>query len=232
MKKKYKHLFFDLDNTLWDFDTNALVSLEEVFVTFRLNKYFDDFSQFFQLYSVKNKELWELYPKGLISRKQLNLERFLYPLTQVGCSDEELALQISDAFLSISPTKTLLLPYALEVLEYLKPFYQIHIISNGFSKVQQIKINACGLSHYIVNIYLSETVGYHKPDRRIFEYAIKSSNAKKKESVMIGDNFQADIVGAKNFGIDQIYLNSNPTVALPFSPTYQISCLRELKELL
>lgn len=232
MKKKYKHLFFDLDNTLWNLDINARISLEEVYLKYALDKYFKNFEHFFDLYTIKNKELWELYPQGLVTRKELNLGRFLYPLQQVGYANEDLATSISDDFLRICPTKTNLLPHTIEMLEYLKPSYNIHIISNGFSKVQQVKVKACGISDYIINMYLSEAVGYHKPDKRIFEYAIKSSNAKKKESIMIGDNFQADIVGAKNFGIDQIYLYEDKTVDLPFEPTFRIKSLKEIKEIL
>jgi putative hydrolase of the HAD superfamily len=232
MKKKYKHLFFDLDNTLWDLDINARISLEEVFAKHNLAQYFDHFDHFFDLYTIRNNELWELYPKGLVTRKQLNLGRFLYPLEQVGHNDEELANKLSDDFLAICPTKTNLLPHTIEILNYLKPNYNIHIISNGFSKMQYAKIKACGLSDYIINMYSSEAIGYHKPDKRIFEYAIKSSNALKKQSIMIGDNFQADIVGAKNFGLDQIYLSSDKSVILPFEPTYRISSLAEIKTIL
>jgi putative hydrolase of the HAD superfamily len=99
--------------------------------------------------------------------------------------------------------------------------------------VQQVKIKACGLDKYIVNMYLSDQIGYHKPDRRIFEYAVKSSNARKKESLMIGDNFQADIIGAKNFGIDQMYFtNSIERKPLLFEPTYVVSSLKEIMNIL
>jgi putative hydrolase of the HAD superfamily len=225
-------LFFDLDNTLWDFNGNAFESLKEVFIFHKLEKYFDDFEHFWKLYKYRNEQLWELYPQGLITRKQLNLERFLYPLSQVGNHNEDLAIEISDDYLEICPSKTTLMPYAEEILEYLKPNYKIHLITNGFSKVQYTKIKSSGLEKYINNTFLSEAVGYHKPDRRIFEHAVKSSNAKKNESLMIGDNFRADIAGAKNFGIDQSYYSSEPDQTLPFLPTYQISSLIELKDIL
>ncbi len=225
-------MFFDLDNTLWDFESNALVSLQEVFGKHNLNRFFSDFDHFYQLYTFRNQQLWELYPQGLITRKQLNLERFLYPLSQMGNNDEEFALLLSDDYLEICPTKTNLMPYAIELLDYLKPHYNIHIISNGFSKVQKVKIQTSGIDRYIDNMYLSEAIGFHKPDRRIFEYAVKSSNAKKTESIMIGDNFDADIVGAKNFGMHQVYFHSEKNTELPFEPTYFIQSLEEIRYIL
>jgi putative hydrolase of the HAD superfamily len=232
VRRKYKHLFFDLDNTLWDFEGNALVALQEVFVMHNLHRFFNDFDHFHQLYTYRNRQLWEMYPQGLITRKQLDLERFLYPLSQAGEHNEALAIQLSNDYLRICPIKTKLMPHAIELLAYLKPNYKIYIISNGFSSVQKIKIQACGIVEYIDNLYLSEMVGYHKPDKRIFDYAVKSSNAKKSESIMIGDNFDADIAGAKNAGIHQIYFNPRGNTSLSFSPTYTIESLEEIKAIL
>jgi putative hydrolase of the HAD superfamily len=149
MKQKYKHLFFDLDNTLWD-------------------------------------------------------------------------------------NQNELLPHCIEVLEYLKPKYNICAISNGAWREQSLKITANGLDRHINNVYFSERVGCAKPDRRIFEHAAKSNNARKAECLMIGDNFQTDIAGAKNFGIDQLYIpcEREDTGNLAFVPTYLINSLIELKNIL
>ena len=232
MKKKYKHLFFDFDDTLWDLKKNSYAALREVFDKYDLNKLFDDFDQFYTLYTANNKRLWELYPKGLITKKELNQERFLNPLSQAGCDDAELADHINEDYIEICPTKTALKPHAVELLEYLKPAYKIHILSNGFTKVQHIKIQSCGIGIYFDNLYFSEIIGCHKPDKRIFEYAVKSSNARKSESIMIGDNFDADITGARNAGIHQIYVAPGETLNLPFAPTYIVQSLLEIKNIL
>ena len=232
MKKKYRHIFFDFDNTLWDFESNSKEALNEVFEKYCLDNFFVDFEQFYSFYVPKNRELWELYPRGLITRKQLDLERFLHPLLQVGHHDEELAIRLSNDYLEICPTKTNLMPHAVELLQYLEADYNSYIITNGLSAMQEIKIKSCGIGKYIKKIFLSENIGYYKPDRRIFEYALKSSNAKKNESIMIGDNFNADIVGAKNIGMHQIYLNPDKTETLPFLPTYNVQSLAEIKNIL
>ena len=232
MKKKYKYLFFDFDDTLWDLTKNSYVALCEVFDKYKLSKFFSDFDQFYTLYTTNNERLWELYPKGLITKKELNRERFLNPLSQAGCNDEELACRISEDYIEICPTKTNLKPHAIELLEYLKPNYNIHIITNGFVKTQQKKMQSCGIGSYFDNVYFSEIIGCHKPDKRIFEYAVKSSNARKSESIMIGDNFDADIAGAKNADIHQIYVAPDEMPNLPFSPTYVVQSLLEIKNIL
>ncbi len=232
MRKSYRHLFFDFDDTLWDFESNSKVALNEVFDNYRLSRFFVDFKQFYDFYVPKNKELWKLYPLGLISRKQLDLERFLYPLSQVGLHDEELAICLSKDYLAICPTKTNLMPHALKLLQYLESDYNMYILSNGLAAIQEVKIKSCGIGKYFKKIFLSDNIGYYKPDRRIFEYALKSVNARKNESIMIGDNFATDIAGAKNTGMHQIYLTSNQTETLPFLPTYMVQSLAEIKEIL
>jgi putative hydrolase of the HAD superfamily len=231
MRKKYKHLFFDLDDTLWDLEKNSFVALCEIFDKYELTR-FANFDQFYALYTTNNKHLWELYTKEAITRKQLNHERFLTPLSQVGCHDEELISGINDDYMEICPTKPNLKPHAIELLDYLKPNYNMHIISNGFSKTQQIKMQSSGIIHYFDNMYFSEIIGCHKPGKRIFEHAVKSSNARKTESIMVGDNFEADIVGAKDFGIHQIYVNPDKIPTLPFVPTYVVQSLLEIKNIL
>lgn len=208
----YKHVFIDLDDTLWDFHANAKLSLQEVYEYRKLNQYFDSFDQFFKIYAKRNLELWELYGKGVISKEFLMVERFRHPLAFVGIDNDELAIQIGDQFLDILPTKTILIPFAKELLDYLYPKYPLTIISNGFVEVQYKKLRSANLEHYFTHVVLSEAAKALKPDKRIFEYALKLNNAIAAETIMIGDSYEADIRGAQNAGIDQIFFN--PTMNL------------------
>lgn len=208
----YKHVFIDLDDTLWDFHANAKLSLQEVYEYRKLNQYFDSFDQFFKIYAKRNLELWELYGKGVISKEFLMVERFRHPLAFVGIDNDELAIQIGDQFLDILPTKTILIPFAKELLDYLYPKYPLTIISNGFVEVQYKKLRSANLEHYFTHVVLSEAAKALKPDKRIFEYALQLNNAIAAETIMIGDSYEADIRGAQNAGIDQIFFN--PTMNL------------------
>ena len=233
MKTKYKHLFFDLDNTLWSFDKNSKETLRELFVGYNLDLYFSSFEEFYVSYKKKNEELWVLYGGGKIDKQFLNVERFEAIFREAGLPILSQAATMADDYLQLVKTKTHLMPFTLHVLDYLREKgYQMHIISNGFSEVQYFKINNSGLKPYFASIYLSETVKKHKPDKLFFDYAIKSSNARKTESLVIGDNWQADIFGGRNAGIDQAFYNISNEKEMPFAPTYEITSLEELKLIL
>ena len=140
LKGKYKHLFFDLDHTLWDFDSNSVDTLVELFDAYQFDRFFDSFETFHRDYEKHNAQLWNLYRQGKIKKEELNFERFHRPLSTAGCNDQELASSFGKDYLTISPTKTALLPFAKDALNYLKENYKLYIISNGFSEVQQRKI--------------------------------------------------------------------------------------------
>ena len=225
----YKHIFIDLDDTLWDFHANAKASLHEMFDDRKLGQYFNDFEQFFKIYAKRNLELWELYGKGEISKDFLMIERFRHPLVKMGVNNDKLAEQIGIQFLEILPTKTILLPYAIELLDYLQPKYSLTLISNGFVEVQYKKLRSTNLEHYFTHIVLSEAAGALKPDKRIFEYALQLNNATAAETIMIGDSYAADIVGAQNAGIDQIFLHpTHETTEKPKPCTYLVKGLKEV----
>jgi len=228
----YKYVFIDLDDTLWDFHANAKESLIEVFEERKLGNYFDNFDQFFSIYAKRNLELWELYGKGEVTKEYLQLERFRHPLVQVGVDNDELAEQIGTQFLDILPTKTILLPFAKELLDYLQPKYPLTIVSNGFVEVQYKKLRSTNLEHYFVHTVLSEAAGALKPDKRIFEYALRLNAAKATETIMIGDSYEADITGARNAGIDQVFLDLGHTKAREISATYHIKSLKEIFDIL
>ena len=206
--KKYKFLFIDLDDTLWDFHKNAKLSLNDVFTQQNLHERFADFDAFYEIYSKRNIELWTQYGQGLITKEFLSTERFLYPLRKVGINDAELATGMNAQFLDILATKTELMPYSLELLELLlKKQIPVTLISNGFTEVQHRKLRNANIEHYFTHVVLSEMVGALKPSPEIFEYALKLNNAQKEDVLMVGDSFEADIEGAIASGIDAAYYN-------------------------
>lgn len=224
----YKHIFIDLDDTIWDFHANAKSALHEVYEQKKLGRYFDDFDQYFSLYAKQNVVLWDQYSKGKISKEQLSLERFLHPLTHVGVHDTELALNIGSEYLEILPTRTELIPYAKELLEYLHQKYTLTIVSNGFIEVQYKKLHSAGIEKYFSHVVLSEHAKALKPDRKIFEYALQLNNATARETIMIGDSYEADIIGAQNAGIDQVYLDLSGNNTQYKPANYTIKQLDEL----
>lgn len=230
---KYRSLFIDLDDTLWDTNANMKASLEELYDCYELHKWFDSFQHFNSIYQPYNQGLWHRYHHGEIQKEYLTAERFRYPLSQVGvelCTED--ALKMNEAFLVNTTLKTKLVPNAIELLDHLKPHYNLYILSNGFQEVQYKKIKNSGLDTYFDKVLLSDDIGYNKPHQKIYEYALKSTNSKKEESVMIGDNFDTDITGARNFRMDQIYFRNGDTYAMTFKPTYIVDSLLEIKEIL
>jgi len=229
----YKFVFIDLDDTLWDFHANAKSSLQEIYERRNLGRYFDSFDQYFKFYAVRNLELWEQYGKGTISKEALSLERFRHPLIQVGVDNSTLAKEIGDEYLELLPTRTSLIPYAKELLEYLYPKYPLTIVSNGFVEVQYKKLKSCLIEQYFSHVVLSEAAQALKPDKRIFEYALQLNNATASETIMIGDSYEADIVGAQNAGIDQIYFNPTLKQIEKDKPaTYFVKSLEEIIKLI
>ena len=205
--KQYKHLFFDLDRTLWDFERNSEITLRQIFDQRNLNSIFPDFDHFIKTYKVHNEHLWDLYKERKIKKDELRNKRFLLTLQDFGVNNTKLAEKIGDDYVDISPTQTILFPDTKTVLDYLKEKYELHIITNGFVEVQYKKLRNCGLEPYFKRVTTSEEAKASKPKKEIFQVALKSVNAKKTESLMIGDDLQNDILGAKKFGIDQVYFN-------------------------
>ena len=229
----YKYVFIDLDDTLWDFHANAKSSLHEIYEQKNLGQFFDSFEQYFNLYAKRNIELWEEYGKGTISKAELSLERFQHPLIQVGVDNAPLAKQIGDEYLALLPSRTMLVPYAMELLDYLAPKYPLTIVSNGFVEVQYKKLHSCNIGHYFAHVVLSEAAQALKPDKRIFEYALQLNNATASETIMIGDSYEADIVGARNANINQIYFQPKPNaVDKDRVATYQVKSLKEIMNIL
>jgi putative hydrolase of the HAD superfamily len=175
--------------------------------------------------------LWERYRRGEMTKDILRTKRFRMSLARFGIADEELAEKIGRDYLDISPTKTLLVPHAREILDYLQAGYQLHIITNGFLTTQQIKLKNCRLEQYFQSLTTSEVVGHNKPRPEIFHQALTGVNARKKESLMIGDDLEVDILGARKYGIDQVFLNRDNIVHND-PVTYERTSLHVLKDIL
>ncbi len=230
---KYKHIFFDLDHTLWDFDTNAKETLTELYEIYNLKELIaSPFEDFYKTYLHHNAILWDRYHKGFITSEDLKWKRMWRTLIEFKVGDELLAKEMGAKFLEILPTKNLLFDYAIEVLEYLlNKGYVLHLITNGFEKTQWSKLNNSNIAKYFTHVITSEMSGSVKPAKEIFEYALKKTGANLHESIMIGDNLDADIQGAVNAGMDSIFVNHINAVAT-ILPTYTIYHLKELESIL
>ncbi len=229
----YKHLFFDLDRTLWDFDLNNLETFLEMCRYFKLSeKGIDDPNLFYNIYQKINVALWESYKKGEITKERLNFSRFFHSLNVYNIADNELAAQMAEWYIRESPLKTHLYPGTLETLEQLFPKYEMHIVTNGFEEVQFTKIENSGLKEYFRSIITSEMAGYKKPDKRFFDYALKETGARPEESIIIGDDPEADIMGAHQIGMDQIWVKHKPVKPETTKPTFAVNKLQEILEIL
>lgn len=226
-----KNIFFDLDDTLWAFSENARDTFEEMYFKYELDVAFESFDHFYTLYQDRNVELWKLYGDGKITKQELNEERFYYPLKAVGMERQELAHAYSKDFFSVIPTRKKLMPYAKEILEYLAPSYNLYILSNGFRELQSEKMRSAGIDGYFQKIILSEDLGVMKPYPEIFHFALSVTQSQLTDSVMIGDSWEADMVGARGVGMRHIYYNATGREDLPFRPTHEIRSLQELEQL-
>ena len=230
---KYRHLFFDLDHTLWDFDTNAKQSLGELYIFFDLeSKLVSPFELFYTTYLQHNTVLWDYYEKGCISSEDLKWKRMSRTLLDFRIGDEALAKEMSAKFLEVLPTKKKVFDYTFEILDYLTiKGYSIHIITNGFEKTQWSKLHHSNLAKYFTHVITSEVSNSMKPQKEIFEYALKKTSGNLGECIMIGDNPNADIQGALNAGMDNIFVN-HINADCTFNPTHTIYHLKELETIL
>ena len=228
---KYEHLFFDLDHTLYDFEANSIETLNELFVTHHLSELISSKDAFIGAYQLINKELWALYHQKKIDKTVLRNNRFSLALEAFDIIDLRLADKLADEYLQISPYKGKLFPDAHKVLAYLKDKYTLHLITNGFKEVQKIKIESSKLGQYFANLFISEDIGFVKPDAGIFYHAVGKANTSIHKSLMIGDSYEADILGAAGVGMDTVLFNPEKMVS-DFKTTYEINQLKELMEFL
>jgi putative hydrolase of the HAD superfamily len=206
--KNRKHLFFDLDDTLWDLEKNARTVLMNLFEDFELeNKLNSDFENFYEKYKKISHGLWRDYSKKQIDKESLRKTRFILTFKEFGHDDFKTSTLVNEQFLQHAPRGKHLKENCIEVLDYLQKDYTLHMITNGFKEVQQIKVDGCGLRNYFSNIVISEEHQLLKPDEKIFRLAESLANADPSQCVMIGDNFDCDVMGAKSAGWEAIYFS-------------------------
>jgi putative hydrolase of the HAD superfamily len=230
---KYNHVFFDLDRTIWDFEKNSEETIFELLNEFGLSKKGKiTEADFIKTYKTINQGLWVDYRSGKISKTELRKSRFYLSMLKYGLDEAELALRFNDAYVSRCSSKTHLLPHSREILHYLSKSYILHIITNGFKEAQHLKLEKSGIRPYFNEVIIGDEVGINKPDPRIFHFAFESSTADPNESIMIGDDYEADIIGAKEVGMDQIFLNAAKDSTENKIATYTVSHLEELRRIL
>lgn len=230
--KQYKHIFFDLDRTLWDFDAAAEVAFERIYDQYRLKDLgIPNAHEFHLVYHPLNEKLWELYRANLITKDDLNRTRFLKPLEHYGIHDVALADHLSEDYVYWSPRIVRLVPGTMELLDYLAPKYHLHLITNGFEEVQHTKLSGSGMEPYFETLTVSEEVGVKKPNPEIFQYALQKAHAAAEESLMIGDEMAVDIDGARAAGIDQIFFNAKGE-NIEGERTYEVRTLLEIKNII
>ena len=230
--QRYKNLFIDLDDTIYDFSGASRESFRETYDLLHYERYFDSFEHYLSLYEPYNLELWRIYGEGKITKEELNRRRYSHPLECVGVNDRQLADTFCREALGRIPTKGPLMPGAMEILEYLRPKYNMYILSNGFKELQSRKMRTAGIDGYFDALILSEDIGVNKPNRELYEYALAKTGSKLSESLMIGDMFDTDIVGAANIGMEQMYYNPKEKKSHAFTPTYEVTHLLQIKEIL
>jgi len=225
-KQNLEHIFFDMDDTIWDFEKNSEQILSKLFDEHGLqNKLQNDFYTYFTAYKRKNGELWQMYNNKKITKDELRKRRFHETFLEFGYDNFDLSYFVSESYIKLSPYGTVLKKGARELLETLSVNYKLHVITNGFKEVQHIKLKQCDLQKYFDNIIISEDIGHNKPNLEIFKEAERQGNTTKEACLMIGDNFEADIIGAKNAGWQAIWYN--PQKNKRFQST-QVHCLTEI----
>jgi len=228
----YANVFFDLDHTLWDYESNSAETLLELYAGYDLlSKGISSTSEFLQQFRKVNFELWALYDAGSIESSVIREERFQQILKHFSVTDKKLTDDLSHDYLAMCPRKANLMPHALEVLDYLSARYKLSVITNGFEEIQHVKLTSSKILKYFDHIITSQKAGHRKPSREIFECALRHNDIQCHQAIMIGDNLVADVGGARSASIDNVFYNYEKIVHSQ-SPDFEIKCLRELQLIL
>jgi len=225
-----KHIFFDLDHTLWDFDKNSHQALVDIFAELELGKSIKSFDRFLKKYKEINQRYWNLYRQNKVTKEQVRDGRFKDVLAFFKIEDvQEMGNKMSELYITTSPFKTNLFPNTHEVLTKLKSKYKLHIITNGFVEVQHVKLRESNLKQYFDVVVCSEETGHKKPHKDVFNLAMQLADATPNESVMIGDSYEADVIGGLKAGMKAIWFN--PENQYSKKELVQVKCLSELSTL-
>ena len=222
-----KHIFFDLDHTLWDFDKNSKLTFKQIIEEQNIKLNIDDF---LKVYLPINLKYWKLYRDEKVSKTTLRYNRLKDTFDALNYKvSDDLIITISDDYIKYLPNYNHLFEGAVEVLEYLKLKYELHIITNGFEEIQSLKMQKSGIDTYFKEVITSESVGVKKPNPKVFEYALMKAKTIAKEAIMIGDSYEADVLGALNSGMLAIHFTNETK---PQSGVLNIQSLIELKQYL
>jgi putative hydrolase of the HAD superfamily len=202
----FSTIFFDLDETIWDYQANAEDTIIELFYSYQLERYFS-LEPFKQEFFRTNGELWALFDEGKIGKTDIRTKRFAITLQRLGVDDKTISNGLQESFMEQCPQKSKVFPNADRIIDKLSQRYDLHIITNGFEDIQHRKLASSGLEHYFGSIVTSERAGAHKPERKIFEFAMNLTDASAESSIMIGDNLVADVGGALGAGMQAVYFN-------------------------
>jgi putative hydrolase of the HAD superfamily len=227
MFRHKRHLFFDLDHTLWDYETSSTETLKEIWSAYRLADKDVPLENFLQQFSEVNDGLWKQLHAGEITKDVIRKERFPTILSRLSINNYQLATEIQDVYINTCPTKSYLIEGAMDLLEHISGRYKLHIITNGFGEIQGVKLRSGMIEHFFSEIITSELAGYQKPDKKIFDFALEKADAEAENSLMIGDNPLSDIEGAQLAGIEQVFFNPD-NLECPVTPTLEIKSLKEL----
>lgn len=207
MKDK-KHIFFDLDRTLWDFNTNSQEALHEIYNEKNLDIELGTFQSFLSVYEKINEECWRFYRMGSLKKEVLRVKRFRDTFTVLGFPNEEIVNFFADEYVKRSPFKKNLLPGTIENLTYLSnQGFILHIITNGFKEIQHVKLKNSEIDHFFDVVLCSEETGAKKPDAKVFLTAIQKARTKNSDAIMIGDDWEADVLGGLKSGMHPIWFN-------------------------
>jgi putative hydrolase of the HAD superfamily len=229
---RYSSIFFDLDHTLWDYETNCAQTLADLYHRYALqDQGIATFETFLKTFISVNNELWDNYDRGHIHRDVIRFERFHRILKEVGVDNYEMSLRLSGDYVTESPKGKNLMPHAAETLDYLAASYSLYIITNGFDEIQSTKVASGGIDKYFKKIITSELAGHKKPSREIFDYALRHEGIQPRDAIMIGDNLLTDMAGARNAELDHVFFNPNK-VPHEEPVTFEIRSLSELRNIL
>lgn len=230
--KSYQHIFFDLDHTLWDFERNSEETIAELYQFLKIDAVgIPSARNLYESFEKANRWAWNQYHLDLIDKESLRINRFQIALSDYGVHDNDLAENMAQHYLYNCPQKKHLLPGSIEILEYLVQKTKLHLISNGFAEITQQKIENTGLKGYFKSVTTPSHSGHKKPQKEMFMYALQKANCSAKDALMIGDDVEADVLGAQRCGIDQVFFNPSKQINVVES-TYEIEELNQLRHFL